>query len=509
MDSEATKVDHADRKDLKKLIEEPRDVKLLADKKMRVNLGAGNVKKVSMKEIDEEFKASEGGQLLLKGGSLTVPVVDYIKEKYDMLSVETTARLEKELNFIHQDLISKGVTEEEVKRGINENEKSGKNQDVSTDDPKEVAKKAVKEKYAKYQKFQSEDAELKVKQVLKDLNLPGLVIRSVFKLDVWRKCSQLYLRVGITIPDIEKKDEYDLQMVFADGDTLNWILVEVKNSNSYPWESTVSPPNSSLFEGNKKNKKVGSWGQLAKSFTFISKLFPDIPFGKVFVFTAMPNMPRHVLEKELHPECMEMILCQEDLTDPNELRRRLKLDKIAPSTEISRKLLCIVASRLIGPASGLYVPVRAPADVRPNEEKQLKKEMKEVDKDTCIILDKAQKDAIEKAENDRKRIIVSEGPPGSGKTLLGLQILKTKISKAKGETGEDPMVIITLPCGFEEGTPLRQQLEANAQQGSQVVEWEKLLRENGIKRVRIEGRGKDFTYYDVPEELAARGPKPR
>ena len=38
-----------------------------------------------MKEIDEEFKAAEGGQLLLKGGSLPVPVVDYIKEKYQLL----------------------------------------------------------------------------------------------------------------------------------------------------------------------------------------------------------------------------------------------------------------------------------------------------------------------------------------------------------------------------------------------------------------------------------------
>ena len=76
MDSETSKVDHADPKDLKRLIEKPRAVKLLADIKMKVNLRAGNVKKVSMKEIDEEFKAAEGGQLLLKGGSLPVPVVD-------------------------------------------------------------------------------------------------------------------------------------------------------------------------------------------------------------------------------------------------------------------------------------------------------------------------------------------------------------------------------------------------------------------------------------------------
>jgi len=77
-------------------------------------------------------------------------------------------------------------------------------------------------------------------------------------------------------------------------------LVEVKNSNSYPWESTASPPNPSLFEGNlqvlevkrnpKKGKEVGSWGQLAKSFTFLSELFADIPLSKVLVFTALPNI---------------------------------------------------------------------------------------------------------------------------------------------------------------------------------------------------------------------------
>ena len=43
-----------------------------------------------------------------------------------MLSVETAERLEKELNFMHQDLISKGFTEEEIKPAINENDKSDK-----------------------------------------------------------------------------------------------------------------------------------------------------------------------------------------------------------------------------------------------------------------------------------------------------------------------------------------------------------------------------------------------
>merc|ERR1719222_565807 len=468
---------------------------------MKVTLGPGQVKKTSVMEMYEEYKTEEGGQLLFNDGTLVIPVVDYLKAKLKIKSVETVERMERELNLMHQDLIGKGSTEEEVKNVIK-----------------------ASEKYAKYQKLMSEIAEVIVKEALEGLAIPGLIIRSVVKLDVWRRCSQLYLKAGISLSGLGdggkigtdfKKDEYDLQMVFADGDTLNWILVEVKNSNSYPWESTVSPPNPSLFEGNlqkakrnpKKARKVGSWGQLAKSFTFLSELFADIPFGKVLVFTAMPNMPRHVLEKELKPECMEMILCQEDLADPKELRRRLGLDKMAPPTEIGRNKVCIVGCRMVGPGSGLYIPLRSLADVRSNEEKQLKTEMEEVDKDTWVILDNLQEAAIEKAENEGKRIIAIEGPPGCGKTLTGEQICKRMIEKAKTETGEDPMVIITKNLEFKEGTPLRQQLEANAEQGSQVVEWGKLLKKNGVERVRIEGRNKDYTYYNLPEEFAALGEK--
>ena len=48
---------------------------------------------------------------------------------------------------------------------------------------------------------------------------------------------------------------------------------------------------------------------------------------------------------------------------------------------------------------------------------------------------------------------------------MGKEVLKTKIEEAKEETGEDPIVIITKPGGFKEDTPLRQQLEVDAQGG--------------------------------------------
>ena len=45
-----SKVDHEDRLDLKRLLEKPRDVKPLADIKMKVTLAGGQVKKTSVME---------------------------------------------------------------------------------------------------------------------------------------------------------------------------------------------------------------------------------------------------------------------------------------------------------------------------------------------------------------------------------------------------------------------------------------------------------------------------
>ena len=104
MASGANNVDHEDRQNLKMLLEIPRATRPLADKQMKINLGAGQVKKTSVRTIAEEFKVSEGGQLLLNDGTLIVPVVDYFKAKLKIKSVETTERMK--LKLMHQDLIS-------------------------------------------------------------------------------------------------------------------------------------------------------------------------------------------------------------------------------------------------------------------------------------------------------------------------------------------------------------------------------------------------------------------
>ena len=88
-----------------------------------------------MKDIEEELTASVVGKLLLRGGMLTVPVVEYIKQnKYKLKSVGTTERLEKELISMYQDLVDKGFTKEQIEGALQQA------------DPKESTKKKLSKK---------------------------------------------------------------------------------------------------------------------------------------------------------------------------------------------------------------------------------------------------------------------------------------------------------------------------------------------------------------------------
>ena len=106
---------HKDRQELEALLKLLRIVVTLKDYRMKLALGAGKENKTSMKELTVEFKGSEEGQLLFNGGSLSFPLVDHVKGKFDMKSVETLERAEKELIHLHNELVKAGLSSEAKK----------------------------------------------------------------------------------------------------------------------------------------------------------------------------------------------------------------------------------------------------------------------------------------------------------------------------------------------------------------------------------------------------------
>ena len=105
---------HKDREELEGLLKLSRIVVTLKDYKMKIALGGGKVKKTSMLELSKKFNTYKEGKLLINGGSLSLPLLDHVKEKFGLKSVETMERMEKELIHLHDELVKAGLSSEDV-----------------------------------------------------------------------------------------------------------------------------------------------------------------------------------------------------------------------------------------------------------------------------------------------------------------------------------------------------------------------------------------------------------
>ena len=159
---------HQDRQDLEELLKLPRQVVTLKDLKMKISLGPKEVKKTSVRELEEEYKATEEGQLLLNGGSLIIPVVDHVKKKFGLKSVETRERMERDLVHIHDKLINAGLSSEDVTNLAKKDKKS-----------LEKAMKEMRELYSEQQALGAEAFKEKETETLERWGLPGLKMKSV------------------------------------------------------------------------------------------------------------------------------------------------------------------------------------------------------------------------------------------------------------------------------------------------------------------------------------------
>ena len=187
---------HQDRQELERQLKLPRNIVTLMDYKMKINLGPGKVKKTSVRELEEEYEQTEEGQLLLNGGSLTIPVVDFVKDKFKLKSVETRERMRGDLMHIHDKLIDAGLRSEDVINLAKKDKKS-----------LEKAGKEMRELYSEQQALSAEAFEEKETETLKRWGLPGLKMKPVLDNDNWKKCEDLveqYLKY--TIPEIEKRE---------------------------------------------------------------------------------------------------------------------------------------------------------------------------------------------------------------------------------------------------------------------------------------------------------------
>ena len=97
-------------------------------------------------------------------------------------------------------------------------------------------------------------------------------------------------------------------------------------------------------------------------------------------------------------------------------------------------------------------------------------------KDSWIVLDNQQSEAVNRAVEEKTHLVSIEDPPGSGKTIIGAEIARGWVEKTKEERGEEPFVIITnVSYKIKEDSPLVSQLKSRAEQmGGKFVPWSKI-----------------------------------
>ena len=121
------------------------------------------------------------------------------------------------------------------------------------------------------------------------------------------------------------------------------------------------------------------------------------------------------------------------------------LDGPRKPTRTAGEMMVRMTSRLLGAGSALHLHQRLLSEVKSDEEKRLKREMEEVDKDKdlWIVLDNQQSEVVKRAVEEETNLVSIKGPPGSGKTVTGTEIARRLVEKTKEETGEEPVVIVT------------------------------------------------------------------
>ena len=104
MADRASEMGHEARKELEELLDRPRTLKEVKEYTVKINLGGGKVKRSTIGEIAKEYRGSEGGQAILRGETLVLPVVDYVKKKFKVPPVDTTETLQEKLRYEYQEL---------------------------------------------------------------------------------------------------------------------------------------------------------------------------------------------------------------------------------------------------------------------------------------------------------------------------------------------------------------------------------------------------------------------
>ena len=291
------------------------------------------------------------------------------------------------------------------------------------------------------QKWLDIKAEIKLKkafeQMMTDLEIPALVIRSV-DLKAISALNDLGLKLSLDA-------EIDLVLVYVSGDFLHVIVCEVKRADIYPWQTECG--------GRNKQAVNKAENQLTKDVNALMDILAGILPNQIYIHTLafFPDASSMELETIFCSSCLKTgIISQEDLADLSLLQNKTQVpDKPDPATTSGEKKLPTLTAGLLSHQSLLHVGYREIKDKEKLITDRHRHNLQTVDgkilKKEFIVASPQQQQVISSfTASSTKRHLVLEGPAGTGKTLVALQVANNLVESSKGEGEVDePVLVVT------------------------------------------------------------------
>jgi len=497
---------HTDRVALKNKIKKLQKSSLRSlDEKFRVLINKGPMSvETSLKELEDIYAGGANWRVIEDGGVLSVPVEELrmidppLPNRAGQIDFGMGGNGNKIENY------TVGQTIEHLNTLILE--KYNKEKEKFKTEGKSEAeseRKAGAEAYHLPQfkavkAWQDVEAEIKLKRALEDmmkrLNIPSLIIRSVSV----KAISAALQKFGLKIPHGD--GEIDLILAYVSGYFLHVVIFEVKRADTYPWQTECVPLNKQAV--NKAEK------QLNKDVDVLMAILAGIPPSQIIVKTlaSFPDASSSELQAIFCDDCLESgVVCHEDLADRSLLQKKTQVpDKPDPATTSGKSLLLTLSARCLSHQSLLHIGYREVEDKEKLVTERHRYNLASVDgkmnqKEFVVASPQQQQVIASFTASSTKRHLVLEGPAGTGKTLVALQVANKLMEPANDtfeEACNEPLLVVTA-VSQKENDPILKYLDDST--GTRANGWLDIMTELGVK-----WESNDMQLVNLTEALAKK-----
>ena len=235
-------------------------------------------------------------------------------------------------------------------------------------------------------------------------------------------------------------------MAYVSGSFLHVVICEVKRADTFPWQKIKAPTSKQAV-----NKAEN---QATRAVYILMDILAGLPPSQILFRSAacFPDSSSSELESLICSGCLEMVICQEDLSDISRLQKKTMVpQKLDLPTASSSKHFLTLCARLLSNQSLLHIGYREFEDKEKLVTERQRYNLESVDRKLMrkeyAMASPQQREIIASfSDTSNEKHLVLRGPAGTGKTLVAVQVVNNLVDSLKDSNAEatkGPVLIVT------------------------------------------------------------------